>query len=113
MHGLLELKPVTSLYRRGSVRARWRGMVVGALLGLLGAAWSAGARAQVEGVTDTEVIIGQSCQLSGPLAAGRAALANAGVKPEELDLIVLATTTPDNTFPATATKVRNGTGLGL
>jgi len=69
MHGLLELKPVTSLYRRGSVRARWRGLVVGALLGLLGAAWSAGARAQVEGVTDTEVIIGQSCQLSGPLAA--------------------------------------------
>lgn len=45
------------------------------------------------------------------LAAGRAALANAGMKPEELDLVVLATTTPDNTFPATATKVQAALGM--
>jgi 3-oxoacyl-[acyl-carrier-protein] synthase-3 len=44
-------------------------------------------------------------------AAARAALARAGVKPTELDLIVLATATPDNTFPATATKVQARLGM--
>jgi 3-oxoacyl-[acyl-carrier-protein] synthase-3 len=44
-------------------------------------------------------------------AAARAALAQAGVKPAELDLIVLATATPDNTFPATATKVQARLGM--
>ena len=45
------------------------------------------------------------------LAAARAALANAGVDASQVDLIVLATTTPDNTFPATATKVQHGLGV--
>lgn len=44
------------------------------------------------------------------LAAARQALGNAGVDGEELDIIVLATATPDNTFPATATKVQAGLG---
>lgn len=44
------------------------------------------------------------------LAASRQALANAGVAAEALDLIVLATATPDNTFPATATKVQRELG---
>lgn len=39
------------------------------------------------------------------------ALAAAGVSGSELDLIVLATTTPDNTFPATATKVQAMLGM--
>jgi len=39
-------------------------------------------------------------------AAARDALANAGVAVGELDLIVLATATPDETFPATATAVQ-------
>ncbi|OZB15331.1 MAG: 3-oxoacyl-ACP synthase, partial [Hyphomonas sp. 34-62-18] len=38
--------------------------------------------------------------------AARRALDAAGMKPEEIDLIVLATTTPDQTFPATATAVQ-------
>jgi 3-oxoacyl-[acyl-carrier-protein] synthase-3 len=45
------------------------------------------------------------------LAASRAALAQAGVAAEEVDLIVLATTTPDQTFPATATRVQAELGL--
>ncbi len=45
------------------------------------------------------------------LAASRNALSAAGVAPAEVDLIVLATTTPDNTFPATATKVQAGLGM--
>ena len=44
-------------------------------------------------------------------AAARQALAHAGIKPGELDLIVLATATPDNTFPATATKVQARLGM--
>src|SRR5204863_279498 len=38
--------------------------------------------------------------------AAKAALAAAGVHAQEIDLIVLATATPDQTFPATATKVQ-------
>ena len=34
------------------------------------------------------------------------ALAQAGIAPTEIDLIIVATTTPDNTFPSTATKVQ-------
>ena len=45
------------------------------------------------------------------LAACRKALARAGVSTDEIDLIVLATTTPDNTFPATATKVQAALGI--
>lgn len=45
------------------------------------------------------------------LAAARDAIADAGVAPEEIDLIVVATTTPDDTFPSTATKVQAGLGI--
>ena len=40
------------------------------------------------------------------LAASRQALAMAGMDANELDLIVCATTTPDETFPATATTLQ-------
>lgn len=43
-------------------------------------------------------------------AASRAALADAGIEASEVDLIVLATATPDSTFPATATKVQAALG---
>ncbi len=42
--------------------------------------------------------------------AARRALADAGLSPADIDLIVLATATPDNTFPATATKVQHALG---
>ncbi len=44
-------------------------------------------------------------------AAARAALANAGMKPADIDLIVLATSTPNNTFPATAVEVQDRLGI--
>ena len=42
--------------------------------------------------------------------AARAALAAAGIAGSSIDLIVLATTTPDQTFPATATIVQEALG---
>ncbi len=43
-------------------------------------------------------------------AASRAALEAAGVDAKDVDLIVLATATPDQTFPATATIVQHALG---
>jgi 3-oxoacyl-[acyl-carrier-protein] synthase-3 len=45
------------------------------------------------------------------LGAARAALAAANVDASSVDLIVLATSTPDNTFPATAVAVQAGLGI--
>jgi 3-oxoacyl-[acyl-carrier-protein] synthase-3 len=43
--------------------------------------------------------------------AARAALAAAGISAQDIDLIVLATATPDQTFPATATLVQAALGI--
>ncbi|WP_375789743.1 beta-ketoacyl-ACP synthase III [Bradyrhizobium sp. Pha-3] len=43
--------------------------------------------------------------------AARAALADAKIDAQSIDLIVLATSTPDNTFPATAVAVQHGLGI--
>ena len=43
--------------------------------------------------------------------AGRAALLDAGIDANELDLIIVATTTPDRTFPSTATLVQARLGM--
>ena len=45
------------------------------------------------------------------LKASERALAHAGVKASDLDLIILATATPDETFPATATRVQAQLGM--
>ncbi|MDE2462717.1 MAG: ketoacyl-ACP synthase III [Alphaproteobacteria bacterium] len=45
------------------------------------------------------------------LKASEAALSAAGIGVDELDLIVCATTTPDETFPATATRVQARLGM--
>jgi 3-oxoacyl-[acyl-carrier-protein] synthase III len=43
--------------------------------------------------------------------AARRALEHAGVRASEIDLIVLATATPDQTFPSSATKVQAALGI--
>jgi 3-oxoacyl-[acyl-carrier-protein] synthase-3 len=45
------------------------------------------------------------------IEASRKALAAAGLEPDAIDLIVLATATPDQTFPATATTVQAALGI--
>ena len=42
--------------------------------------------------------------------AANQVLANAAMQPQDIDLIIVATTTPDNTFPSTATKVQHQIG---
>jgi 3-oxoacyl-[acyl-carrier-protein] synthase III len=45
------------------------------------------------------------------LAAAIAALKNAGVEPGSIDFIILATSTPDNTFPSTAVAIQAALGI--
>jgi 3-oxoacyl-[acyl-carrier-protein] synthase-3 len=43
--------------------------------------------------------------------AARAALENAGIGIDKIDMIILATSTPDNTFPATAVDIQHRLGM--
>ncbi len=45
------------------------------------------------------------------IKAAQAALDNAGIEAQDIDLIVLATSTPDLTFPATAVQVQAALGI--
>ncbi|MBK5928378.1 beta-ketoacyl-ACP synthase III [Rhodobaculum claviforme] len=45
------------------------------------------------------------------LAAARAALADAGLGPDDIDAVIVATSTPDFTFPAVATLVQGRLGM--
>ncbi|MBN9599733.1 MAG: ketoacyl-ACP synthase III [Afipia sp.] len=45
------------------------------------------------------------------IKAAQAAIANAGIDAQSIDLIVLATSTPDNTFPATAVQIQEALGI--
>lgn len=45
------------------------------------------------------------------IAAAKRALADAGMSASDIDLIILATSTPDQTFPATATAIQAGLGM--
>lgn len=52
---------------------------------------------------------GSTADLS--VAAGRVALERAGVDPADIDVLVLSTTTPDRTVPATSATVQDRLGL--
>ncbi|MEO6156517.1 MAG: 3-oxoacyl-ACP synthase, partial [Ilumatobacteraceae bacterium] len=45
------------------------------------------------------------------IESGGKALAMSGLSPDEIDVVVLATTTPDRTVPGTASSVQHGLGL--
>ena len=52
-------------------------------------------------------------ELTSDLArkAALEAISHAGIDAQEIDIIILGTTTPDNTFPSTATKIQAQLGL--
>ncbi|MCA1439069.1 ketoacyl-ACP synthase III [Ensifer sp. IC4062] len=57
----------------------------------------------IAGEGETTASLGES--------AARAALARADLTADDLDLIIVATSTPDNTFPATAVNIQNRLGM--
>jgi 3-oxoacyl-[acyl-carrier-protein] synthase-3 len=53
---------------------------------------------------------GETSSTLGTRAAARA-LARAGIAPSDIDLIIVATSTPDYTFPSTATQIQAALGI--
>lgn len=53
---------------------------------------------------------GETTSVLGEKAA-RAALADAGLGPEDIDLVIVGTSTPDYTFPSTATQIQAALGM--
>jgi len=53
---------------------------------------------------------GETTSMLGEKAA-RAALADAGLGPEDIDLVIVGTSTPDYTFPSTATQIQAALGM--
>ncbi len=45
------------------------------------------------------------------IEAAKKAIDNAKINKDDIDLIIVATATPDNTFPATATSIQSGLGI--
>jgi 3-oxoacyl-[acyl-carrier-protein] synthase-3 len=62
---------------------------------------------QRTGIRQRHIAADGECTSHLAVNAARAALADAGIDAQSIDLIVLATSTPDNTFPATAVAVQN------
>ena len=66
---------------------------------------------QRTGITERHIAADDEVTSDLALHAARAALADAGIEASEIDLIILATSTPDQTFPATAVSVQAGLGI--
>ncbi|GHD07416.1 beta-ketoacyl-ACP synthase III [Tianweitania populi] len=66
---------------------------------------------QRTGITQRHIAGDDESTASLGEAAARAALDAAGLTPADIDLIVLATSTPNNTFPATAVEIQNRLGI--
>ena len=66
---------------------------------------------QRTGITQRHIASDDETTASLGEAAARAALAHAGLTPDDIDLIVLATSTPNNTFPATAVEIQERLGM--
>ncbi|TRD03895.1 ketoacyl-ACP synthase III [Mesorhizobium sp. WSM4303] len=67
--------------------------------------------AQRTGIRQRHVAADDETTASLGEAAARAALDSAGLTPADIDIIVLATSTPNNTFPATAVEIQNRLGM--
>jgi 3-oxoacyl-[acyl-carrier-protein] synthase-3 len=66
---------------------------------------------QRTGIRERRVVADGETTSEMGIKAARAALAAASVDAQSIDLIVLATSTPDNTFPASAVAIQAGLGI--
>ena len=66
---------------------------------------------QRTGIRQQHIAAEGECTSALALVAARRALTDAGLEPGDIDLIVLATATPDQTFPATAVTVQAELGI--
>src|SRR5579871_1786752 len=66
---------------------------------------------QRTGIRERRIAAPGECTSDLAIAAARAALADGDIDPQSIDLVVLATSTPDNTFPASAVSVQAGLGI--
>lgn len=66
---------------------------------------------QRTGIRERRIAAEGECTSDLALAAARAALADAGLEARDIDVILVATATPDYTFPATAVIVQDRLGL--
>ncbi len=62
------------------------------------------------GIRERRIAAPEENTSSLAVAAGNSACSDAGIDPSELDLIILATVTPDQTLPATACAVQHAMG---
>jgi 3-oxoacyl-[acyl-carrier-protein] synthase III len=67
--------------------------------------------AQRTGIRERRVVADGELTSDLAIKSAEAALARAGMAGSDIDLIVLATSTPDETFPATATRVQSAIGM--
>jgi 3-oxoacyl-[acyl-carrier-protein] synthase III len=63
------------------------------------------------GIRERRIVLPGETTSTLAVGAARAALKDAAIDAGELDLVVVATTTPDETFPATATVVQSRLGM--
>ena len=66
---------------------------------------------QRTGIRERRIAAGGEVTSGLALSAARAALESGKIDPRSIDLIVLATSTPDNTFPASAVTVQARLGI--
>src|SRR5258708_27968716 len=67
--------------------------------------------AQRTGIRERRIAAAGETTSEMGIKAARTALAAAGVDAQSIDLVVLATSTPDNTFPASAVVIQAGLGI--
>jgi 3-oxoacyl-[acyl-carrier-protein] synthase-3 len=66
---------------------------------------------QRTGIRERHIAADNETTVTLGVAAAKAALADAKLEPADIDLIIVATSTPDHTFPSTATEIQAALGI--
>jgi len=66
---------------------------------------------QRTGIRERHIAGDDETTVSLGTAAARAAIENAGLQPTDIDLVLLATSTPNHTFPASAVEIQRELGI--